>query len=26
VMQWHTKSHDLSWIEDMWGIVSSRLQ
>jgi hypothetical protein len=24
VMQWSTKSHDLSWIEKMWGIVSSR--
>jgi hypothetical protein len=26
VMQWHAKSLDLSWIENMWGIVSSRLQ
>jgi hypothetical protein len=26
VMQWHAKSSDLSWIENMWGIVSSRLQ
>jgi isopentenyl diphosphate isomerase/L-lactate dehydrogenase-like FMN-dependent dehydrogenase len=26
VMQWPTKSLDLSWIKNMWGIVPSRLQ